>query len=528
MTTTMGEPVGMRNVRLSRLPRMAPLALAAMLLASECQADWRVVPSVTLTGRYTDNFWLESGASKQSQFVTELAPSLAIHGQGPRLVLDGRARWRHFNYRDEGLRRTLDHSFDYAVSGRGTVVREMLFVDASLSRSPQNISAFGPLVEDAPYLAENRTNIQTWRVSPYLQHRFGQTASLMVRYTRDRVSGGARAGFANSNGDSITANLASGSAFGKLGWGLSYMRQDLEDRFGGERRSEMTTGNLRYALTNRFALTASVGYDSYDFDGLGGDSRGRNWSAGFDWTPSQRTQLNASIGRHFYGQTGALSLLHRSRRTVWNVSYDDGITTSRQQFLLPAAIDTAAMLDRLFSGTIKDPLLRQQAVEAYIRDNGLPASLTDNINFLSNRYFRQKTLLGSVAYRMPRSNAVLSVYKNERIALSSQQTDSDLLGSQFSRLNDNVRQHGVNASLDYRLNSRTTAVASAGWSKSRSISTELDNNRRNLRVGLARQLGRDVRATLDLRRKTGTRGFFSANTAPYEENSISASLSAQF
>lgn len=522
-----------QRARRAQLPRLAPLAIAvaAMLLAAESRADWRVVPALTLTERYTDNFYQESEERERSQFISELTPSLAFSKTGQRLVLNGTAQWRHFHYRDDTVRDTLDHTFNYALAGRATLAEDLLYIDASASAAPRNISAFGPRVEDAPYLAENQAKIKTWRISPTLEHRFGRTASLSLRYARDRVdagndNGNAR-GFASSIGDRVSASLASGSAFDDLGWGLNYVRQDLTDTINGETGSESTSGNLRYVLTARMGLTASVGYDRYQFEGLGGDTAGRNWSLGFDWSPSLRTRLDAAIGRHFYGQTGSFSLLHRSRRTVWNISYDDGITTAREQFLLPSTVDTSSLLDRLFSATITDPVARRQAVEAYIRETGLPPSLSDDINFLSNRYFRQKTLLGSMAFKLARTSGALSLSSSERIALSSQQSDSGLLGNQLSARNDNVRQHAASARVNYRITTRTSAQGSASWSRSRSLTIDLDDRRRDFRIGLTHQFGRKVQATVDLSRRHGSRARFSSNAGPFTENAISASLSAQ-
>jgi len=509
------------------MPRLAPLAIAAMLLASECRADWRVVPALTLTERYTDNFRQESNELKRSQLISELTPSITLSQRGPRLVLDGVAQWRHFDYRDEDLRDTVDHSFEYTLTGRGTLRDDFLFVDASASARPNNISAFGPRVEDTPYLAENQAKIKTWRISPFLEQRFGQQARLSVRYTLDRVEGGNVLGFANSNGDSVLASLNSGPVFARIGWGLSHVRQDLQDTINGDTSSETTTANLRYAINPRFGVTATTGYDRYRFQRLGSDTAGRSWALGFDWTPSLRTRISAALGRHFYGQTGTFSLQHRSRRTAWNMAYDDGVTTSREQFLLPAALDTNALLDQLFSSAITDPVLRQQAVDSYIRNNSLPPSLSDNINFLSNRYYRQKSLTGSIAFNLPRTSGLLSLSSSERLALSTQQSDSVLLGSRLNALNDNVRQFGANANLNYRLNSRSSIVGMASWWRSRSITTDLEDTRREFRIGLARQLGRHTRASLDLSRRSGTSAVLGLNNGPYQEHSISASLSAQ-
>lgn len=517
-----------RRAGAARLPLLAPLAIAAMLLASECRADWRVVPALTLTERYTDNFRQESDELKRSQFITEATPSVSFAKTGQRLTLNGTAQWRHFDYRDDDLRDTLDHSFEYAVSGRGTLAKDFLYVDASASARPNNISAFGPRVEDAPYLSADQAKIKTWRISPYLEQRYGNTAVLAMRYSRDRVEGGRGArGFGTSAGDSVTASLASGSAFNQVGWGLTHMRQDLDDTYNGETSSETTTANLRYTLTRRFALTATVGYDNYQFVGLGNDTAGRNWSLGFDWTPSLRTSMSAALGRHFYGQTGRFSLLHRSRRTSWNLAYNDGVTTAREQFLLPSTIDTSELLDRLFAASITDPVARQQAVAAYIRDTGLPSSLSENINFLSNRYFRQKELLGTMAFKMARTSGLLSLSGSERVALSSEESDSVLLGTQVGSRNDNVRQYGATASANYRLTPRSSAIVSTSWGRSRSLTTDIVDTRRDFRIGLTHQLGRNVRAAADVSRRSGTLGRFGRTNGPFQEHSISASLSAQ-
>jgi len=514
--------------RCAKPPRMLPLAIAALLLAKECQADWRVVPAVTLSERYTDNYYLESDALKQSQLISTLSPSLRIISKGPRLSLEGRAEANYYHYRDDDiLRRTLDHTTQYSLSGQGMLAEDFLYVDASTSLMPRTISAFGPRFDDLPYLEENQVDIKTWRVSPSLQKRFGQNMSLLLRYSRDRVEGGRARGFANSNSDSINASLASGPAFGKLSWGLNHIRRELKDTINGDTSSENTIANLRYAVTPQVGLTATVGYDNYDFASVTGDSGGKLWSLGVDWTPSLRTQLSLAAGRHFYGNTGNLTLTHRSRRSTLNLIYEDNVTTSREQFLLPATLDTSLLLDRLLAPSIPDPVARQHAVEAYIRDAGLPESLTDSINFLSNRYFRQKQLRGQMAMRFARTSALLSLYRNERIALTSQQSDSILLETQNGSRNDNIKQFGANASLSYRLGPRANAVASFDWSRSRSQTIDREDTRRIFRVGLNRELGRHMRASVDLSSRSGTAGRLGLNTGPYREHSITASLTAQ-
>lgn len=520
-----------RTARLARRPhastlRLAPLAVAAMLLAAPCHADWRVSPTFSLTETYSDNVALQRDELAQGQFVTELAPGLAVLGKGARYQVAASGEWRHFVYNNEKLPNTVDHQFQYAVNGKGELARDLLFIEASAAAAPQGVSAFGPQPGDNRYSAENRTQIKTWRISPYLTQRFGSSADLSLRYARDSVDAGKLNRFGSSESDSVSASLVSGAAFRTVGWGLSYMQQEIDNELTGPSSTKTLVSNLRYRLNPRLALTATMGYDRYDYQSLGGRTAGRSWSAGFDWQPSLRTSLAASIGRHYFGNTGALQARHRSRSTVWSISYGDEVTTTRQQFLLPSAIDTAAMLDNLFRTRIPDPVLRQQAVEAYIRAAGLPPSLANDVNYLSNRFMRQKELQASAAFTLPRSTAVLALYRSERIALSTQQSDSSLLGSQLLSLNDNVRQLGASLTYGYRLGPRTSLNAAANAARNRSLTTGIEQDTRSLRLGLVRELGRNVRAALDLRRVSGSVGV-GVNAGEYQENAISASLSAQ-
>ncbi|MEH6433575.1 TIGR03016 family PEP-CTERM system-associated outer membrane protein [Massilia sp. DD77] len=513
-----------------RLLRLTPLA--AMVLALPAHADWRVVPTLSTTATYTDNVDLRDDTLKRSDLVTQVAPGVTVVGKGRRLSVSASAAWHQYAFLHGTGRRTVDNQRQYNGALRGELAEDLLFIDASASRGQRSASAFGPQLSNDLYALGNRAEIETWSISPYLVQRFGNTASMQLRYTRDGVDasgrdaldGITRRGFNKSHGESVNATLASGSAFDALGWGLSYYRQDLESERIGDSSTQSLSANLSYRVTPRLSLTANAGYDRYDF-GLGSGDAGRNWSGGFVWKPSTRTSLQASLGRHYYGQTGSLLASHRSRHTVWSVNYSDAVTNSRQQFLLPSTIDTAALLDRLFAASFPDPVERQRMVAAYIQASGLPPSLADSVNFLSNRYMRQKLLQASSAYRRGRSSAVLSLYASERIALTDSQSDSELLGSQLSSLNDNVRQRGVDASYTYQLNRRSSVIASWDLRRSHSITTGLVDHQRTLRLGLTRRYGDKVLGALELRRRSGDLGLGAGAT--YQENAVTASLSMQ-
>jgi len=512
------------TITTAKLPALKLLALAAMLVAADARADWKVVPKVDLRETYSDNIGLQDGPDARSGFISEAAPGFSISSNGPRLKVNADADWRLFAYSDKNAPNLHDSERRYNANAQAMLVDQLLYVDATANGSRQAISAFGP-VSSNTYSSYNNTDVRTWRISPYLRHSFGSRANLTLRYTRDSVTGGA-IGYGNSMANSRSLDLSSGTAFTTLGWNLASTRQELSDRVAGKSTSENSTAGLRWNLIRRFSLTGNVGYDKYDYPTLGESTKGRSWSGGFIWTPSSRTNVQASFGRRYFGKTGSLASSYRTQHSVWTLDYSDAITTSRQQFLLPAAVDTAAMLDNLFAATYPDPVQRQQIVQAYIAASGLPPTLLDSINYLSNRYMRNKRLQGAAVFRGARSSLTLTLFHDERNALSTQQSDSNLLLGQLATLNDNTRQRGFNVNMDYRLSPRTNAFATQAISRVRSLDTDVVNNINETRLGLNHRFAARSQGSLELRRSRGRADF--AGNSNYHENAIVATLSVQY
>lgn len=505
---------------------LRPMAAALLLASLPAHADVRVTPGVLMSATWTDNIELSSDATARSDLVTQVSPMVTLSNDSRRLHLDAVAQLHQFAYLHHAGNNNASRQTSYRAQLRSEVVSNFFYVDASASRGLSNVSAFGPQVSNDLYALGNRSEISTWTVSPYFAHRFGHTADAVLRYTADEVRSNRNDAFARTSGSSVMASLTSGASFNTLGWGVNYYKQDLQGSRYGDSSSESLSANLRYRVSRSLALTAKGGYDRYDFEGPSDGDEGANWALGFVWTPSQRTSLAVSSGHHYYGSTGSLALTHRSRHTVWDVSYSDTITTSRQQFLLPATVNTADLLDRLFSSTYPDAGERARVVQAYIQNAGLPSALTDSVNYLSNRFMRQKMLRASMAMRRARSNAVVSLYASERNALSDVSSDAPLLGNQNSYLNDNVRQRGIDATYVYQLNSRSHVSAGMDFSRTESLTTKFNDFQRTLRLGASRRFGKNTVGQAEIRQRSGDLG--PGREGSYRERAIAASLSMQF
>jgi uncharacterized protein (PEP-CTERM system associated) len=495
------------------------LAPIALLAAPAAMADWKFAPVFEARQTYTDNARLAPPGSEQGDWLTEISPGFALSNRGPRFRFDADYRLRYVTLPDyagsdsDRLRSILASSLS------AELAENLLYFDAAASISQESISAFGPLRGPNDYATSNQADVRTYNLSPYLRHRFGGTATAELRYTRDSVKAD-RNRLINSDGETASVLLSSGRNFDDLGWTFSAREQRVDYELAPESTSSTASLSLRQRLGRTLALTASAGYDSYDYQSLGGATEGRSWTAGAVWTPGTRTRVEANAGRRFYGDSYYLSANHRTRRTVWSLNYNDEVTSTRAQFLLPATIDTATMLDELFARTIPDPAARQQAVDAYMRNAGLPPSLAADINYFSNRYFLQKRFQASAAFRTARSNLVLSAFDTRRTALS-QDTDAPQQPPGAVDLNDATRQTGASAILSWRLSARSAINASLAATRVESDTAAREATHRMARIGVMHQLGPRLNGAVELRRSSGP----SANLREdYRENAVAASL----
>ena len=537
--------------RAVRLAYAGPLALWALLPASAAYAvdldsiqstvnsldvvkpnanSWRIVPMLDLRQIFTDNVNSQGPGRARSQFITDIAPGVMVSHRGPRVIVDGKFQFHYYAnaHKDTGARRSSNRLNGNA---KAELVDDMVFVDASAGSFQQGISPFGALVSDNDYASANRANVTTWQISPYVMNRYGRVARSELRYTHDQVktsSGGLR----NSSGDALVFRLNSGAAFRDFGWGLNLSKQRIDYAARNDSTFQNASLNLSYQLLPTFGLTAAALYDDYDYEAIGGANGGDGWTAGFRWTPSRRTLLQASAGQRYYGPSRSLKAQHRSRNTVWNLSYDDSVATTRGNFLMPVTLtpDPATGLPVIIGpadlgGDLLRPDLPRPAPVPNDPVTGLPPSLTENLNFFSNRFSLQKQLRASVVLRAARSSATVSLFKVRREALSLREDDSEILGSPIDRVNDNIEQLGMNVSLIYRLSPRSSMSLSGDVIDSESLTTGFRARSNATRLTLRHQLGRNIAGSVELRRLKGLTGLTSG--VRYTENALSASLNMQ-
>jgi len=521
------------TITMAKRCRLALLPLAAGLAAAfPAHAAWDFTPTAAARATYSDNVGLQADDRAESGMVLQLTPGFQLLNHSQRFDFSLNYALSLYEYTRSRRNGSQRHNQDLDSQLKSRLVEDLLYLDAQAGIHQQATSAFGPLQAGNDYVSTNRTEVRTYRVSPYLVHRFGAFANGQLRYTHDSVSTD-NIGMRRSDGNTISTKLASGPSFRRFGWDVSLARavydEELPVTGGGERAQTTSSKNanlgLRYVVTPQLNVGVFGGYDAYDYSGLGGSQSGSAYGANVAWQPSARTSIEASAGHRFYGPSYSLNLQHRSRGTVWNILYSDAVSTTRSQFLLPQAIDTAAMLDKLFRAQISDPALRAAAVQAYIQQAGLPASLATSVNFLSNRYSLFKQLNASVAWQLSRTTTTFSVYHNRREMLSSQQVDSVLLGNSLASLNDNTKQVGAMATVSYKPGEKTLLTLIGNASNVKSLTDDRSGNHRDVRLNLARTYSTRLSGSVEVRHVKGTTGLGGVR---YTENAVVAMLASKF
>jgi uncharacterized protein (PEP-CTERM system associated) len=512
------------NRPVSQFPAAACSAATLLLLLSgnARAVEWTFTPRLGVSETYSDNIRLAPRGQERSDYVTQITPGISLIGVGPRLKLTANYSLQTLFYANDSNNNTHNHLLD--AYGNAELVENLFFLDAKAGISQQNISLQGARPADNINITGNRTEVRTLSLSPYLRKNFGTMATGEARYTHEEVDV-STGGLLDSTTDRVNLRLDSGPAYTRLGWGLSFYKEKVDFASFQEVEREVYTGSLRYLLRPGFTLLGNGGWEKNTYLYSGPKPDGSFWSAGFSWAITPRSELNASVGRRFFGNTYALGFSHRARRTVWNLNYSQDIITTPSQFFIPSTGDTASYLNQLLVSSIPDPIIRQQFVANLMLQSGIPSQLFSPLNFLSNQAFLEKKLLGTVALNGARNTIVLNLFDQIRDASAIGAVTSPILGNNDFASSGRIEQRGGSALWNYRFAPRTSMNVGAGYS--RNIFSDIDREDRDkyLKIGVTKQIQPKITASLDYRR---VQRDSSLSGNEYRENAIIAALYMTF
>ncbi len=495
-----------------------PLASGLLSLSLPCWAqstdglleDWRITPRISVGTTYSDNIRLAPAGDAEGDLVLQADPGISVRKRGGRLDLRLDYTAEGLLYANNGNASTINNSL--LAFGTAELYQNHLFldtygsisqvsvtsgsqVDANLGTSGNSTSGgvLGLLNFNMGILpgatdlfnstgifgnialtGNDQTTAANFGISPSWHQNFGSWAKALLRYRYNDASYGQNQ--FDSETQTITFNLDSGTQFGRLGWSIAYSHQQQDGNQSGNNQDsennnlqgaaniqkEAVSGQLNYKLSNAWKLLAEAGYDNNTgytdnrngaYWGLGAQwAPGRYYSlAGLyglnfnkaivQWTPSPRTKLQVS---RTYQEVGASPgvywnglLNYRSRHTIWSATYTQEVTTVQQ------------LLGNSLTGLGSDgqPIALDEQNQNIISGGSLG---------LTNQPFLRKFFNLRVAYQRGRNGMSINAFSENR------EFQDASLNSQDTNLN-NEETYGVGGVWTWRFAPRTASFLGTGW-----------------------------------------------------------------
>lgn len=498
-------------------------ASAACILPRPAHADdWAFTPSVGVLETYTTNVGLAPKGGEHSDYVTQISPGLDLSHQGRHLKVKASYTMNNIGYARAETPVSRFHQLNALANTE--VLQDLFFFDARATIHQTNVTPFGPQSTNNLNLTNNRTEVRTYNFTPYVRHKFDQFASAELRYSHNHVDS-STTGLLQNNADHVQLDIASGSAFRTLAWNLSYNKQTLHFRNSSDIDLGMGSAALRYIASQELTFSGTAGYEKNTYVSVAGDPSGVFWLAGVTWQPTTRTSIDAKAGKRFYGNNAALAVSHRTQRSAWSLGYNEEISTAASEFAVPTSVNTSDFLNTLWKTSIPDAAVRQQIIDNFIKNTGLPASLPQSVNLMTNRVFLQKSLNGSVAYNTAKTTLLFSVFNTARQAQSPAGSDLAFLGPTQALLAENTRQVGINTVINWHPTKRTGINLSLGQSRARSISLGRTDTSKTATLALTRSFQSKTRGSIEFRRRLQTSNQAVGNIS---ESAVAVSLQVSF
>lgn len=464
---------------------VGPLALVSASVygqetaSNEVVRGLSIVPRMTIAETFTDNVTLVNAGRKAEQ-ITEISPGIRITSDGSRVKA-------YFDYALSGVAYAQNSSpsrSQNALNTFGTIeaLDKWMYLDFSGAISQQSISAFGTQSSDDLLINPNKTEVSSYRLSPYLRGRLGAMVNYEARYSRTLTHSNASesSGVATSDG---VVNLHGDTAFKSLNWSSNINRQTIDYSAGRSTEADSVDIGLSYSVTPQFIVFANAGRESSNYTSV--DKQIYNThSLGASWYPTERTRFSVLQSHRSFGETHSLVFEHRTALTAWKFTDTQDISASPSQTALLA--NESSPSAPVISGFLSSAVSQQHRQDLSLTLLGV----RDTVTFVATRS------------------------ENRRLDMISSGVD-DLSASE-------VRQLGFSVDYIHRLTPDYSLELLGSQQRTLDNLALQDATLYLLNINLTGKVGRYATASVGARRSV-----FSSVTA-YDESSIFCNLTMQF
>ncbi len=424
---------------------------------------------VSVRGSYSDNINLARGALEDDEYIISTFITGGAIYSSPRvtaLVLGD----LDFSYLIDQSDLVVNQNI--GATSTFTGIDDWIYFDLSGSTSRQLVGDNARFSGNINAARGQRADVHSYSASPYIFHEYADQSTTELRYRFSQVfideESSPGSFFSGSLNDSIThevlAQYDTGRAFNRLGARLTaYGADTKEDGVSGLSDFEFQQGaliaDLRYSLTDEFALSGGVGYDEVDTDGAASqffdddDLSGFLWRAGFTARPGPRSQLRVEYGQRYDDEfIDAEARYEISERFVFTAGASRSFRTRAQSVssqFRSTQRQTLEFADRLREG---QELSARQLIES--------------ANFFGNSLDFGRAQTTGIAVSDSASAALAGDFDRTEISLGGFYTDDDFGFRQ-------IETAGATFSLRRQMSRRLTGYGSVAY---RRADTTFDSN----------------------------------------------------
>ncbi len=472
----------------------------------------QISPSLSVSERYSSNA-KQVSTRPQSEFVTQISPGVSIRSNTSRIK--GNLDYSlNANYYANG---TSGNDIQNALNTNWRVeaVEGWAFLDASAIISQQSISAFGTKSVDSVFNSNNSTETLNYRFSPYVRGEFAGGTGYEARLNFSGVNADAQA--ASDLRTSGGQLRVTGKRSGALVWSVDTSRTKSKFSLGRTTENNIVQGRLDYVLSSQANVFLTLGRESNNFSSLSNQNYPTS-GVGFLWRLNERTKLDGQIERRSFGHSHNLSFEHRTGRTSWRFSDVQGVSNTADQAGVTAVGTLAQLLSIQFEALEPDPVRRAELVNNYLLANGYNPNTPVLSNFIASSASKQRRQEISAALTGIRDTVTFSYSRSSNRQLGNVVSAFD----DFST-SDLIQQTGFIVSYSHRLTRDAALSVGVSRQNTAGVQGSLGTSLKALDVTLSGRLGRQLFATLGLRRAQ-----FDSTTSPYSETGVTGALNMRF
>jgi len=377
-----------------------------------------VTPAIAVRETYTTNANLAPSGREEWSFVTTLTPSIGVNGLGARARLSGNVAVQLQQYlgeRDDG-----NVYPQVNLLGSVEAVERFFYVEGAINISQRYLSPFAPQPQGNIGDTNNRYNSYAYRVSPYIKGTFAGEGSYLLR--NDSIwsnLGNTPSNVPGLSGSFVNRWLGQIESPTQRTFSVGANLDSMYTKFTNQPSltSDVVRGLLHWRPDPQVHLYAIGGYERNNYTVT--ESSDIVYGAGGEWRPTERTEVAARYEHRFFGDSYLASIVHRNPFSAININASRNISTFPEQlFALPAGGNVAALIDAAFTTRIPDPVQRAQAVQAFLNQTGLPATLQSPLNYYTEQILLIQQASATFTLLGVRNSLAFTVYnrKTEPIA----------------------------------------------------------------------------------------------------------------